>query len=1269
MPRGLALGKMPAKKFGRDGTMVRKASMPPVAEPAGEDNLVKGDINKTRSVKKDASVKAAARVTKPRLGTRKRHPKGKKPAYVVAVGASAGGLEALEEFFRAIPRENDIAFVVIQHLSPDFTSMMDELLARHTDMKIHRAQTGVALEPGSIYLMIPRKNLIVENGKLKLLEPSLARGLNQPIDIMFESLAVDQKDKAIAIILSGAGRDGSRGIGKIKELGGYIMAQDETTAKFDSMPRSAAATSLVDYIGAPIELGHHVLRRSMHPDAKPLKDKPLVAQNSTKLEEVIGILRTGTEFDFTHYKAGTISRRIERRMGILQISNLDDYIDFLTQFAQERRDLARDMLIGVTRFFRDPEMWSELQQSVLRPMIKNGDPDAEFRAWVAACSSGEEAYSLAICIKEVMEELGILRPVKIFASDIDPDGIVAAGSGVFPERISGEVSAGRLQKYFTKKENTYEIARSIREMIIFARHNLLTDAPFTRLDMITCRNMMIYLEVPAQKQALANMHFSLKDSGRLFLGPSEGLGEMHDAFVSEIDTIKCYRKNPQGPSRLSVTNLIPSLGARLRQPSQHAMQSGSRQKTDTVLIKAFEYIAETISYPGMFIGADNHLIYSFGDLSKVAALPSGGFSSDVTRLVREELRTPLSAGLRRSATSREPVVYQDIVFGKGKDRAKITVRIQPLVDQHTNDVTFLAFFETSALAADEKSNSSIYVASAAATQEISNLEAELSTAKETLQATIEELETANEELQSSNEELIASNEELQSTNEELHSVNEELQTVNTEYQAKIDELTTITDDFENLLRSTNIGTIFLDNNLRIRKFTQAVCEVIDLVEHDAGRKIDQFRTGFGDAGFIDNVTKVLVSGKTYIQEVRLPNDKAFMMRILPFQSASRSENGVVITFVDITSLERASSALAVAEQQISDVFNGFPLSSCLMDERGNLKMINPVWSSTFEFSESETIGRHLNSLITVHQENSAAKQTVDIWKKLRSGEDCRSLEMYGMRKSGVKFPVAIHYNSGGPGSLDTIVIEDLSEKHASTKALKEAIGNLKRSNVELEQFGTVVAHDLKEPLRTVRGFAKLFSSDYGDVVQDQGREYLDSIEAGMSRMQDMIDDLLNFATVTSDESESIEVDFSKILLESKRILQTILDKSGSRLIIGDMPVTTAKPGQMLHVFQNLIENAIKYRSDSPPNILISSKRIDDGWRFAIQDNGIGIKEGHQDKIFNVFTRLHGRGKYKGTGIGLAIVKKIVDSHGGRIWVESEFGVGSTFFFTLKDDFS
>lgn len=1144
--------------------------------------------------------------------------------------------------------------------------MMDELLARHTRMKIYRARTGVSLEPGSICLMIPRKNLVLEKGKLRLLEPELSRGLNLPIDIMLDSLAQDQKSKAIAIILSGAGRDGTAGIEMIKEHGGYVMAQDETTAKFDSMPRSAAATGLVDFIGSPIELGEHVLRRANHPAAKPWQDKPLVAPNSTKLEEVIAILRSGTEFDFTHYKAGTISRRIERRMGILQIPGLDDYIDYLTQYSDERRELARDMLIGVTRFFRDPEMWSEFQQKVLKPMLKDTDPNLEFRAWVAACSSGEEAYTLAISIKEVMEELGIVRPVKIFASDIDHEAIGVAGSGVYPERISGEVSAARLKKYFMKREDKYEIVRPIREMIIFARHNVLADAPFTRLDIITCRNMLIYLDVPAQKHALANLHFSLKESGRLFLGPSESLGEMRDAFRPEFDAIRCFRKNPDGPSRINVNDLIPSVAARLRQPSQHTVHPLVRQKTDVVLMKALEQIVETLGHPGMLVTADNHLIYSFGDLTNVAALPSGGFSPDVTRLVLPEIRSPLAAALRRSATSREGVVYKDIPVAAESGSSTLTLHVRPIVNQNSEDNLFLAYFEKSGPPPNGAGDQATYVASAAATEEISNLETELKSTKETLQATIEELETSNEELQSSNEELVAANEELQSTNEELHSVNEELQTVNTEYQAKIGELTSVTDDFENLLRSTNIGTIFIDRDLRIRKFTQAVCEVIELVDHDIGRRIDQFRTTFGEIGFVDNITRVLESGKTYIQEIRMPNGSAFMMRIMPFQSASRTENGVVITFVDITSLERASSALAAAEKQFSSLLDNHPTPTGLVDYDGNLKQVNPSWLRVFEYSAKELSGRHINSLFLVKSTDAGSAVTTDLWGRLFDGEDLDEVEVYGIKKSGENIPVSVNFNRGESGAYDAMIVQDLSEKHARTAALKEAVLNLKRSNIELEQFGSVVAHDLKEPLRSVRGFAKLLRTDFEDAVTDQGSEYLDNIDAGISRMQDMIDDLLSFATITSDESEPMTVDFEKILGEVKRTLHTKLEKSGSKLIVGKMPTLAVKPGQMLHVYQNLIENAIKYRSDSPPNITINAKKLDDIWRFSVQDNGIGIKDQHREKIFDVFTRLHGRGKFKGTGIGLAIVKKIVNNHGGRIWVESEYGVGSTFFFTIKD---
>lgn len=1189
----------------------------------------------------------------------------KKPSFVVGVGASAGGLEALEEFFRAIPEDNDIAFVVIQHLSPDFKSMMDELLARHTKMKIHRAKTGVSLEPGSIYLMIPRQNLIVENGKLKLVKPDLSRGLNLPVDIMFDSLAKDRKDTAIAIILSGAGRDGSRGIEKIKEYGGYVMSQDETTAKFDSMPRSAFATGLTDYVGSPHELGQHVLRRAMHPSATPLNDKPMFAANSTKLEEVIGILRTGTEFDFTYYKSATLIRRIERRMGVLQISSLDSYIDHLTQHDVERQDLARDMLIGVTRFFRDPEMWNELKIGVLKPMLAAKKPDEEFRAWVSACSSGEEAYSLAITLKEIMEELGIHRIVKIFASDIDPVALEAAGTGIFPQRIATEMSSELLKKYFQRREDSYVVSRPIREMIIFARHNLITDAPFTRLDFASCRNMLIYLEISAQKQALANLHFSLKDDGQIFIGPSESLGELVDAFQTDIDSIKCFRKHPDGRSKLSRSNLIPSIGARLRQPSTRARQIEVSPKSDAAVYNALEHIAGTLSHPGMLVSSDGHLIYSFGNLQTVATLPSGGFSSDVVRLVHKEIGTALSAALRRCVSSMETVVYQDISFNPRATEERVTIRIDPIKNEQTDEPTFLILFEESRKLELGETDATKLVSDPSANEDIQQLENELRATKETLQSTIEELETSNEELQSSNEELIASNEELQSTNEELHSVNEELQTVNTEYQAKISELTIVTEDFENLLRSTNIGTIFLDDELKIRKFTHSVTDVIDLVDHDIGRRIDQFRTKLNNFKFVDNVKRVLKTGKTFIQEVQVNEGAGYMMRIMPFQSVSRRDSGVVITFVDITSLERASAALAVAEKQFSGLLEGYPMPVCLIDKKGGLRGANTAWSDTFGYVDSENVGLHINALFKTKEVSKSNQKIPNLWMKLQNEDNLEATQIFGVTKEGDDFPANITLQRLGIGDVDVIIVENLSEKHASTLALKEAIGDLKRSNVDLEQFGTVVAHDLKEPLRMVRGYTKLLTDDFKDGLGNEGQEYLDNIEAGTTRMQDMIDDLLSFATVTSDETESIEVDFEKVVTEIKRTLQTKIEQTGTKLSVKPLPTLKAKPRQVLHIFQNLIENAIKYRSDDPPNISIEAVEFDDVWRFSVQDNGIGIKSQHSEKIFDVFKRLHGRGKYAGTGIGLAIVKKIVHNHGGSVWVESEPGVGSTFYFTIS----
>ncbi|MEM8839712.1 MAG: ATP-binding protein, partial [Pseudomonadota bacterium] len=782
-----------------------------------------------------------------------------------------------------------------------------------------------------------------------------------------------------------------------------------------------------------------------------------------------------------------------------------------------------------------------------------------------------------------------------------------------------------------------------------------------------CRNMLIYLETPAQKRAFTNLHFGLKDDGCLFIGPSESLGDMAPFFETRSETIKAFTKSGHGRGRLLLSEGLTSIGNRLNQPSQRATHAERRPQGDSLMLRALEHVAETLGDPGVLIGADNHLIYSFGDLTDLITLPKGGFTSDISRLVKSELRVPLAAALRRCATNRKSVSYNDIIIRSGTEDVMLSLQIDPLPSTQKDDLNFIVLFKRQNLATpklDVESGQPAVMAHTANEEALEVLEAELKSTKETLQATIEELETSNEELQSSNEELIASNEELQSTNEELHSVNEELQTVNTEYQAKINELNEVSEDFENLLKSTNIGTIFLDKNLRIRRFTKSVSDVIDLIDHDIGRRIDQFRTSFGDIGFIDIIKRVSQTGKPHIQEIQLVNGLAFMMRVLPFQSATGTDSGVVITFIDVTSLERAGAALARAETELQEVFSAFPAPAATVDSSGMILKTNPAWLNIFGYTAEANNGRHINSFFNLTTNDPSAQSHEEIWETLKDNSDLNDWRVFGLKNSGARFPAGIHFTEGDPA---IIVLEDLSDKEKQNLALKDAINELRRSNIELEQFGSVVAHDLKEPLRAVRGFAKLVRDDIGETETEGVGEHLDRIDSGVARMQAMIDDLLNFATITSDDSHRVEVDFDKIVGEVKKILKTKIEQTGTHITVGELPTLRARPGQMIHVLQNLIDNAIKYRSDNPPDIKIEAERLNGRWKFCVSDNGIGLKEQHREKIFEIFKRLHGRGKYAGTGIGLAIVKKIVNNHGGSIWVESEIGVGSRFFFTIEGD--
>ncbi|GFK95332.1 Chemotaxis protein methyltransferase [Fundidesulfovibrio magnetotacticus] len=836
------------------------------------------------------------------------------PKYYVGIGASAGGLEALDAFFSQMPADSGMAFIVIQHLSPDYKSLMVELLSKRTAMNVRRAEEGIEVEPNTVYLIPPRKQLTIFHGKLILKDTDHAKGINLPIDVFFRSLAEDQGEKAIAIILSGTGSDGVRGIRAVKEAGGMVMVQSEDSAKFDGMPRAAIATGLPDIILPPDAMPGKLISFAKHPFASSQGHPQSLLSDEDGLIRIFALLRDLTKVDFTYYKPSTVLRRIERRITVCQTADLRDYVRLLESSPGEVSTLYRELLIGVTSFFRDREVFTELGNTYLPALLKNTE-QREVRFWVAGCSTGEEAYTLGILAMECQERMENPPSVKIFATDLDRDAILHAGNGLYAESIAADLPPGMLAKYFVRRDDHYQVCRPLREMVVFAQHNLIKDPPFTNIELLSCRNLLIYLQPVLQQKVLEFMNFSLNPLGILLLGTSETPGEMGEFFEPLHHRFKLFRS--RGRRRQPAEKpLFQGMGDRLsRQYAARFPRSGfalSQREEERIQDRLLQSLAGDYVPLVAVVNEHNELLHLVGESEGLLRLPYGRQSNDITRMAVKELSIPLATGLQKVFHSGQEISYSNIRI-PGKESARvIQMRIRPLPEKKGQMSLAAVILQEFLPARQEAAPGAVQELdiSREAEQRILDLEQDLQFTKENLQATIEELETSNEELQATNEELLASNEELQSTNEELQSVNEELHTVNAEYQNKILELTEITNDLDNLISATRIATVFLDENLEIRKFTPAATRIFRILQSDIGRPISHLTHRLEGVDVLATLRQVERSGEPVSLEACISRDECYLMRVLPYVIGATSQAGMIITFTDTGPLKQSQKALA-----------------------------------------------------------------------------------------------------------------------------------------------------------------------------------------------------------------------------------------------------------------------------------------------------------------------------------------------------------------------
>ena len=889
-----------------------------------------------------------------------------KDFYVVGIGASAGGLEAIESFFSKVSVNSGLAYVIIQHLSPDYISLMPEILSKRTSLNVYTAEDGMTVEPNNVYL-IPRKvNMKIFQSKLHLTEKTSTHQLNLPIDIFLNSLAEDFEDKAFAVILSGTGSDGSRGIRMVKENGGIVIAQDPDSSKFDGMPKSAISTGTVDFILQPQEMPEKILSYVKHPyilEKDKNSEQSLVPENY--MSKIILILKDAFGLDFTYYKDTTISRRIERRLSINQIDNLKDYLEYLSSSKNEQSILYKELLINVTKFFRDTDAFHVIQTEIIPEIFKSKTEKDEIRIWISACSTGEEAYSIAILFKEFMLANKLENDIKIFATDIDKSVVEFASTGIYNASISADVSSERLNEFFNPQGESYRINDSIREMIVFATQNVIKDPPFNKIDFLTCRNLLIYFQTSLQQKVLSIFNFSLNKNGFMFLGSSETIGEMEGYFETINHKYKIYQSLRTGKLHPDTYSSKFTGGIALSVPIKRPAFTLKNSIPDLVNIFTEKILNDNA--PVTVVVNENYaVVNSFGNLNELLTLPninkiSEGFDFNITKMVPSNLKLTFSIAINKAIQTQEDVIHHNIKYQKNEnENILVDLIFSPLQRNDLNNKFVLVYFikkgKIPTIAVEIKSFQDIDVQ---VQQRMLDLENELKHSRENLQASIEELETTNEELQSTNEELISSNEELQSTNEELQSVNEELYTVNTEFQAKNHDLVLINNDMENLLHNTDIQIIFLDLNMQIRRFTENITEIFNLKSNDQNRPISDITHHIKGVELIDEVMFVMQSQKNINKMVEV-NHKWYEMKIIPYKTRKGFIDGIVISFIDFTNLMQVQKELKESEEKFRSLFDFLPVGVTVSDRKGKIISSNKTAEKLLGLSKKEQENRKID---------------------------------------------------------------------------------------------------------------------------------------------------------------------------------------------------------------------------------------------------------------------------------------------------------------------
>ena len=1226
-----------------------------------------------------------------------------KPYPIVAIGASAGGIEAVSELLSHLPADTGMAYVYIQHLDPTHESNIVPILSRVTKMKVCEAEHMMQIEPDQLFVMPPNKDMAIIDGVVTL-NPRQARpAIHMPVDKFFASLAEKQKEGAIGVVLSGSASDGTFGLKAIKTAGGLTFAQDQS-AKFQSMPRSAIAEGVVDMVLSPKEIAEELKRIGSKADifqaAMQENEEQLNESMTEDLSVILQLVKKGTGVDFTHYKINTIRRRIIRRMLLFKLDTLKEYATYLKQHSEEVSRLYQDLLINVTTFFRDPDSLEYLKKTLLPGILKTKNETNPFRIWIPACSTGEEAYSLAIILMEILGERHTNIPIQIFATDLSELAIAKARLGLYSRNDLINVSAKRLQRFFTKIDGSYRISKSIRDIVVFAPHNIFKDPPFSRLDIVSCCNVLIYLDTVLQKKIIATFHYSLNNKGYLILGKSETIGASGQLFTQVEKKFKIYaRKNDATSKAIFEMNYrLPDV-----QRSEHLYPRKQIVREPVLPVKDMEKVVDDILLnkyipATVLVNQELEILQFRGSVSAFLEPAPGKASLNLLKMAKQGLAFELRSAVHKVNKTGQPFRKSGLEIKVKNNIQYVSIEVLPLPSETEEKLCLIIFQELAAHAGIAENGRP-----SSKDQMVKRLQEELAALKEDMRSIVEEQEASNEELQSANEEIVSTNEELQSINEELEtskeeveSSNEELMTINTELQIRNEQLAESYEYAETVFDTIQEAVILLDKDLRVKTANKAFYSIFQAKEETTeGILIYELGHRQWDIPELRELLQETLPKYTQFQNREIRHSFAGIGEKILLLSGRRiiqkihKQQLVLLSIQDITEHKHAQRLMHEREAWFRNMADNAPVMIWVADLSRQRNFFNRTWLEfTGKQLEAET-GDGWKS--NVHEEDrdrciktynshfDERKPYVLDYRLLRADGKFRWIQETGKPDLSAEGKF-----SGFIGSCIEIhdkrimheELEQLVKKR--TLDLEEINKELYRSNSELKQFAYVASHDLQEPLRKIMTFADRLQS-HRDSLPEPQQKYLDKIAVSSQRMTRLIDDLLNFSRTSRSDTGFTKINLSKVVKEVLSDFDLIISQKGGRIEVDKLPTLQAIPLQMEQLFHNLISNALKFTKPSaPPVIKIRSSVLSPEavstykdlhlntkyYEIVVTDNGIGFEPEFAEQIFVIFQRLNDKDQYPGTGIGLALCRKIVNNHKGIILARSLDNEGAAFHIIL-----